>query len=130
MKVLQPAAWPRPRGFSNGIQAAGTSVFVAGQIGTVPETQAIAEGGFGPQLEQALANTLTILKEAGAGPEHIAEMHWFVTDIAEYRAAGKAIGDAWKATLGKNFPAITLVQVGGLLDPDAKVEISTTAVVP
>jgi len=130
MKVLQPAAWPRPRGFSNGIQAAGTCVFVAGQIGTVPETQAIAEGGFGPQLRQALANTLTILAEAGAGAEHIAEMHWFVTDIAEYRAAGKEIGEAWTATLGKNFPAITLVQVGGLLDPDAKVEISTTAVVP
>ncbi|MFN4089066.1 MAG: RidA family protein [Alphaproteobacteria bacterium] len=130
MKILQPDGWARPRGYSHGIVAEGRSVYVAGQIGTDPDTHRIAPGGFGPQLRQALANTLTILKEAGAGPEHIAEMHWFVTDIAEYRAAGKEIGEAWKETLGRNFPAITLVQVAGLLDEDAKVEISTTAVLP
>src|SRR3546814_17574208 len=106
MNVLQPPGWPRPRGFSNGIVAEGRSVFVAGQVGTVPETQEMAAGGFGAQLRQALANTLTILAQAGAGPEHIAEMHWFLTDIAEYRAAGKEIGEAWKEALGRHFPAI------------------------
>src|SRR3546814_14178439 len=74
MNVLQPPGWPRPRGFSNGIVAEGRSVFVAGQVGTVPETQEMAAGGFGAQLRQALAHTLTILAQAGAGPEHTAEM--------------------------------------------------------
>ncbi len=130
MNVLQPAGWPRPRGYSHGIAAQGRTVFVAGQIGSVPETGELVAGGFGPQLHQALSNTLAVLKEAGAGPEHITEMHWYVTDIAEYRAGGQAIGEAWKATLGRSFPAITLVQVSGLLAADAKIEISTTAVVP
>src|SRR3546814_13239476 len=90
----------------------------------------MAAGGFGAQLRQALANTLTILAQAGAGPEHIAEMHWFLTDIAEYRAAGKEIDEAWKEKLGRNLPATPLVQGAALLDPAAKAAISTTAGVP
>ena len=129
MQVLQPASWPRPRGFSHGIAAQGTTVFVAGQIGTDPETQTLAEG-FAAQTRQALSNLVAVLSEAGGGPEHIAEMTWYVTDLAAYRAAGREIGEAWREILGRNFPAITLVQVVGLLEERAQIEISATAVVP
>ena len=129
MQVLQPASWPRPRGFSHGVAAQGTTVFVAGQLGTSPETQTIAEG-FGAQTRQALSNVVTVLREAGGGPEHIAEMTWYVTDLAAYGAAVSEIGGAWGEILGRNFPAITLIQVVGLVDPRAQIEISATAVVP
>ena len=129
MQVLQPASWPRPRGFSHGMAAKGTTVFVAGQLGTNPETQTVAEG-VGAQTRQALSNVLTVLREAGGGPEHIAEMTWYVTDLAAYGAAVGEIGGAWGEILGRNFPAITLIQVVGLVDPRAQIEISATAVVP
>jgi enamine deaminase RidA (YjgF/YER057c/UK114 family) len=129
MQVLQPASWPRPRGYSHGIAAQGTVVFVAGQIGTNPETGAIAPD-FAGQLHQTLRNLVTVLREAGAGPEHLADMTWYVTDIAAYKAAGREIGDAWRETLGRNFPAITLVQVVALLDERALIEVSAHAVVP
>lgn len=129
MQVLQPAAWPRPRGFSHGVSAQGTVVFVAGQIGTDQESDVISDG-FAGQAEQALRNVVTILREAGAGPEQITEMTWYVTDLAAYRDAGREIGTAWRELLGRNFPAMTLVQVSGLLDARAMVEISATAVMP
>lgn len=130
MQVLQPASWPRPRGYSHGMAAQGATVFVAGQIGADPETGAVEADSFAGQVHQALRNLLAVLKEAGAGPEHIAEMTWYVTDLAAYRAGGHEIGAAWRDTLGRNFPAITLVQVAGLLDETAQVEISATAVIP
>ena len=130
MQVLQPASWPRPRGYSHGIAARGTTVFVAGQIGVDPQTQRIEADSFAGQVRQALANLVAVLREAGAGPEHIAEMTWYVTDLAAYRNAGRELADAWRETLGRRFPAITLVQVVGLVEEKAMVEISATAVIP
>ncbi len=129
MQVLHPASWPRPRGFSHGMAAQGTVVFVAGQIGADPETGEVATG-FAGQVAQALRNLVAVLREAGAGPEHIAEMTWYVTDLAAYRTAGADLAGAWRETLGRHFPAITLIQVAGLLEERAMVEISATAVVP
>ena len=130
MQVLHPEGWPRPRGFSHGVVAEGRVVAIAGQIGVDPATEAMEEASFGGQTRQALLNTMAILREAGAGPESIVEMTWFVTDIAAYKAAGREIGAAWKETLGRHFPAITLVQVSGLLHDQAMIEISSTAVLP
>jgi len=127
MDVLQPKDWPRPPGFSNGTVAEGRHVFVAGQVGHDQTTGAMADG-FAAQVEQALANVLTVLAEAGAGPEHVTKLTWFVTSMAAYREAGRALGDAWKATMGRNFPAITLVEVSGLLAEGAMVEIEAHAV--
>lgn len=127
MDVLQPKDWPRPPGFSNGTVAEGRHVFVAGQVGHGQTTGAMADG-FAAQVEQALANVLTVLAEAGAGPEHVTKLTWFVTSMAAYREAGRALGDAWKATMGRNFPAITLVEVSGLLAEGAMVEIEAHAV--
>ncbi|MEQ8344104.1 MAG: RidA family protein [Sneathiellaceae bacterium] len=129
MQVLQPAGWAAPRGYSNGIAATGRQVFVAGQIGWSAEGKIVSDD-FAAQTRQALENTVAILREAGAGPQHIARMTWYVTDKAEYAAAGRAIGAAYKEVIGKHYPAMTLVQVAGLLEPGAKVEIESTAVVP
>ena len=129
MEVLQPDGWPRPPGFSNGTAAEGRHVFVAGQVGEEPLSGVMADG-FAAQCQQALANVLAVLAVAGAGPEHVTKLNWFVTSLAEYRAAGRALGDAWKATLGRHFPAITLVEVSGLIADGAMVEIEAHAVIP
>jgi enamine deaminase RidA (YjgF/YER057c/UK114 family) len=130
MDFLQPENWPRAPGFSWGVAARGRQVFVAGQIGRDHATGKLAEGGFGAQAVQALANLATVLKSAGAGPEQIAHMTWYVTDIAAYKAAGRDIGAGYKVHIGRHFPSMTLVQVGALLDPAAMVEIECIAVVP
>ena len=129
MDVLQPEGWPRPPGFSNGTATDGRHVFVAGQVGQDQSTGAMVDG-FAAQCQQALANVLAVLAVAGGGPEHVAKLTWFVTSLAEYRAAGRALGDAWKATMGRNFPAITLVEVSGLVAEGAMVEIEAHAVIP
>lgn len=129
MDILQPDGWPRPPGFSNGTMADGRHVFVAGQVGVDPVTRELAPD-FAGQCAQALRNVLAILAEAGAGPEHVAKLTWFVTSIPAYREAGRALGDAWKATMGRNFPAMTLVEVSGLLAEGAMVEIEAHAVIP
>jgi len=128
MQTLQPKGWPQPRGFAHGIVAEGKQVFVAGQIGQTPDKQ--VPPGFGAQTRQALLNTQAILAEAGATPQQIVRMTWFVTDKRDYLAAGKEIGAAWKEVLGAHFPAITLVEVKSLLNDDAKIEIESTAVIP
>lgn len=128
MQTLQPEGWKRPPGFSNGTVAEGRHVFVAGQVGTDQITGEMKEG-FAAQCEQALANCIAIIAEAGAAPTDIVKLTWFVTSISEYRNAGRALGDAWKATLGRHFPAITLVEVSGLLAEGAMVEIEAHAVV-
>ena len=128
MDVLQPESWPRPPGFSNGTVAEGQHVFVAGQVGSDQMSGQMAES-FASQCQQALANVLTVLAEAEAGPEHVVKLTWFVTSLAEYRNAGRALGDAWKVTMGRNFPAITLVEVTGLLAEGAMVEIEAHAVI-
>jgi enamine deaminase RidA (YjgF/YER057c/UK114 family) len=129
MRTLQPESWPKPRGYSNGIEAEGRLVFVAGQIGW-DETGKFRAGAFAGQFRQALLNTLAVLKEASAGPEHIARMTWFITSREEYMASLSELGAAWKDLMGRNYPAMAVVIVAGLVEPEAKIEIETTAVVP
>jgi enamine deaminase RidA (YjgF/YER057c/UK114 family) len=128
MRTLQPAGWPRPRGYANGIEAQGRFVFVAGQIGW-DERGHIKSASFAGQFRQVLLNTLAVLKEASAGPEHIVRMTWFITSREEYTASLAEIGAAWKELMGRNFPTMSVIIVSGLVEPDAKVEIETTAVV-
>jgi enamine deaminase RidA (YjgF/YER057c/UK114 family) len=128
MRTLQPAGWPRPRGYANGIEAQGRLVFVAGQIGW-DEAGRIKSNNFAGQFRQVLLNTLAVLKEASAGPEHIVRMTWFITSREEYTASLAEIGAAWKELMGRNFPTMSVIIVSGLVEPEAKVEIETTAVV-
>ncbi len=130
MRILNPEGWPRPKGFSNGVAAAGTSVFVAGQIGWNPVEERFETDDFAEQVRQALKNTVAVLAEAGAAPEHITRMTWYVTNLKEYLAAVREVGGAYREVIGANYPAMALVEVGGLVDDRARVEIETTAVVP
>jgi enamine deaminase RidA (YjgF/YER057c/UK114 family) len=127
VRRLQPPGWPPPRGYANGIEASGRFVFVGGQIGW-DET-----GAFAPdlpdQVRQALANIVAVLAEAGAGPEHVTRLTWFITDRASYLAQQKEIGAAYRAVMGRHFPAMAVVQVVALVEDQAKVEIEATAVI-
>lgn len=129
---ILPDGWQRPRGFSHGVVAQGTrSIRIAGQIGREPGQAHIPAGtDAGAQWRVALANLVTVLKAAGGEPRHLVALRAYVTDIAEFNAAGAAIGAAWGVTLGRHFPAMTLVQVSALIDPNAKVEIEGEAVLP
>lgn len=129
MNVLNPPGWPQPRGFSNGTSAAGRFVFVAGQVGALPD-MTFESDGFAPQFRQALVNTLAVLKAGGGGPEHVTRMTVYITSKQEYLRSLREVGAAWRETMGKNFPAMALVQVVALVEDRAKVEIETTAVVP
>ena len=129
MKALLPPGWPRPSGFSNGISAEGRIIFTAGIIGW-DETGRLVAPDLGGQLRQILLNTLAILAEDGAGPEHVVRMTWYVVDIDEYRFGLAEIGAVYKEVMGRNFPAMALVQVEALVEPGARIEIETTAVVP
>ena len=130
MRILQPEGWDAPRGYSNGIEAQGRLVFVAGQIGWNPRTCAFETDDFVGQVDQALRNVRAVLEAAGAGPEHLTRMTWYVTDRAAYLADTRALGRVWRDTFGRHYPAMTLVVVAGLLEERAKVEIEATAVVP
>ena len=127
-RVLLPEGWPRPKGYSNGIEASGRLVFVAGQIGW-DQTGAFPDG-FSAQFRQTIDNTLAVLAEAGAGPEHIVRMTWYVVDKAEYLAALRDIGAVWRERIGPHYPAMAVVEVKGLIEDAARIEIETTAVVP
>jgi enamine deaminase RidA (YjgF/YER057c/UK114 family) len=128
MKILQPAGWAKPKGFSNGIEATGRQIFVAGQIGWTGEGKWEA-ADFAGQFRQTLLNTLAVLAEAGARPEHIVRMTWYITDKKAYLGALKEIGAAWRELMGRNYPAMAVVQVVALMEDQAKVEIETTAVI-
>lgn len=128
-RVLLPEGWPRPKGYSNGVEASGRMVFVAGQIGWTPEG-VFAEAGFAGQFRQTVENTLAVLAEAGAGPEHIVRMTWYVVDKTEYLGALREIGAAWRELIGPHYPAMAVVEVKGLIEDAARIEIETTAVVP
>jgi enamine deaminase RidA (YjgF/YER057c/UK114 family) len=128
-RVLLPEGWPRPKGYSNGVEAEGRMVFVAGQIGWTPGG-AFEETGFAGQFRQTLENTLAVLAEAGAGPEHIVRMTWYVVDKREYLASLRDIGAAWRALIGPHYPAMAVVEVKGLIEDAARIEIETTAVIP
>jgi enamine deaminase RidA (YjgF/YER057c/UK114 family) len=127
-----PEGWTRPRGFSHGVVATGAkSVRIAGQIGREPGRAHIPPGtDAGTQWRVALTNLVTVLKAAGGQPTHLVALRAYVTDIAEFNAAGPAIGAAWGSTLGRHFPAMTLVQVSALIDPNAKIEIEGEAILP
>jgi enamine deaminase RidA (YjgF/YER057c/UK114 family) len=129
MHILQPSTWDTPSGYSNGVAARGTVVFVAGQIGW-DERRRIVPGGFVPQVERALQNIAAVLAEAGARPGHVARMTWYVLDTGAYVAAQREIGRVYRAVFEDHYPAMTLVEVAGLLEPGAVVEIEATAVVP
>jgi enamine deaminase RidA (YjgF/YER057c/UK114 family) len=129
MKILQPAGWPRPKGYSNGVSAHGRLIFTAGIVGW-DENESFPEYTLHGQFAQALRNTLAILSEDGAGAEHIVRMTCYVTDRHEYVNSRDEIGAAWREIMGGNYPAMALVEVKGLVESAAKVEIETTAVVP
>jgi enamine deaminase RidA (YjgF/YER057c/UK114 family) len=126
-RVIQPPAWPRPLGYSNGIVAIGPTLFLAGQIGWDAITGRLAEG-LAAQVEQALRNIVTILTAANASRADITRMTWFVTDMEQYRTSGKAIGHGYRAVMGRHFPAMSVIGVASLVERDALVEIEATAV--
>ena len=129
MKILQPPTWSRPRGYSNGVMASGKTVCVAGMIGWDAQCQ-FQTDDFAGQVRQALENVVAVLNEAGAKPEHIVRMTWYVTDKREYLAAAREIGLAFRETIGSFNAAMTAVQVSGLMEDRAKVEIEVTAIIP
>lgn len=129
MKILQPAGWPRPSGFSNGIEARGKQIFVAGQVGWDPQG-VFHSDDLVDQTRQALLNIISVLDEADATSHHITRMTWYVVDKQDYLKRSKDIGAVYKELIGRHYPAMTLVQVADLLEDRAKVEIEATAVVP
>jgi enamine deaminase RidA (YjgF/YER057c/UK114 family) len=129
MKMLQPPNWPRPKGYSNGISARGRMIFTAGIVGW-DENERFPEHTLHGQFAQALMNTLEILAQDGAGPQHIVRMTCYVTDRSDYLNSRDEIGAAWREIMGPNYPAMALVEVNRLVESAALVEIETTAVVP
>ena len=129
MELLHPKHWRPAKGFANGVAAHGRQVFVAGQVGWNGD-QEFASDDFVAQVEQALSNIREVLAQAGASPKHLVRLTWYVIDKGEYVARLKEVGEAYRRVIGRHFPAMTLVQVGGLLEERAKVEIEATAVIP
>lgn len=128
-KVLQPEGWAQPRGYSNGIEARGRQVFVGGQIGWDADCR-FPSDDLVQQVFLALKNAVDVVKVAGGGPEHVTRMTWYLVDKKEYVARLKEIGQVYREVMGRNFPAMTAVQVADLVEDDAKVEIEVTAVIP
>ena len=130
IRILQPPGWARPKGYSNGIAArGGTTVYIAGQVAFNAQG-VLEERTFAGQFRQTLSNTLAVLAEAGGRPEHIVRMTWYVTDKKEYLGAINEVGAAYRELVGKHYPAMAVLQVAGLIEDGAKLEIETTAVVP
>jgi enamine deaminase RidA (YjgF/YER057c/UK114 family) len=127
-QILQPEGWPEPRGYVNGVAAKGRMVFTGGLVGW--DADGVFPDGMAAQVEATLRNTMAVLAEAGAGPEHIVRMTWYVTDVEAYLAARKEIGAAWIDVIGRRYPPMAVVEVVRLVEPKAMVEIETTAVVP
>jgi enamine deaminase RidA (YjgF/YER057c/UK114 family) len=128
-QVLQPPGWARPKGYANGMVASGRMVFVAGQVGWNAEER-FESDDFVAQARQALANIVAVLAEAGAGAESLVRMTWYVLDKAEYLGAARDLGAAYREVIGDHFPAMSLVQVAGLVEEGARLEIEATAVIP
>ena len=128
-QILNPPGWPRPKGYSNGIAVTGRQIYVAGQIGWDAQGRFVSDQ-LAEQVKQALLNIKAVLAEAQAAPEHIVRLTWYVTSREEYHANLPAIGAAYRAVLGKNFPVMSVVAVTALMEAQAKVEIEATAVVP
>lgn len=128
-KVLQPEGWAKPRGYSNGIEARGRQVYVGGQIGWNAECKFESDDLI-QQIYMALKNSVDVVRAAGGGPEHIVRMTWYLVDKKEYVARLKEIGGVYREVMGKNFPAMSAIQVADLVEDEAKVEIEVTAVIP
>ena len=128
--VIHPAGWMKPSGYSHAMSAEGKLIVTAGQVGWNPANGAIETDDFAKQSAQALRNVVALLKEAGAKPDHLVRLTWFVTSREEYMAARPALGSAYKEIVGKAYPAMSVVVVAGLLEARAKVEIEATAVLP
>ncbi|MFP5454763.1 MAG: RidA family protein [Alphaproteobacteria bacterium] len=129
MKTLQPAGWPRPKGYANAIETRGRTIYTAGLVGWNEEEKFVAKDLPG-QFEQLLRNLVTLLAEAGAKPEHVVRMTWYVTDKKAYLAEVRRIGEIYRAIMGRVFPTMAVVQVVALMEDEALIEIETTAVVP
>ena len=129
LRAVNPPGWARPKGYSNGVVGRGSLVFVAGQVGWNAEEQ-FESDDFVAQTRQALANTIAVLAAAGAKPEHIARMTWYVLDKREYMARIAEVGAAYRDLIGRKFPAMTQVEVRALVADRARIEIETTAVIP
>jgi len=129
MQILQPPGWARAKGFSNGIAASGKLVFIAGQVGWTGEGEWQSRD-FAGQFRQALANILEVLAQANGKPEHIVRLTWYVLDKREYLGSLKAVGQAYRELMGRHYPTMAVVQVSGLVEDEARLEIEATAVVP
>jgi enamine deaminase RidA (YjgF/YER057c/UK114 family) len=127
-QTLQPAGWPKPKGYANGIKARGEYIFVGGMVGW-DENERFPEG-FVAQARQTLQNVAAVLAEGGAAPEHIVRMTWYVLDMDEYIAARAELSAAYREVIGEHYPAMALVQVGRLFESEARLEIEATAVLP
>jgi enamine deaminase RidA (YjgF/YER057c/UK114 family) len=127
--ILQPPGWAQPKGYANGISAKGRMVFTAGLIGWTAEGK-FAAADFVGQFRQVMLNTIAVLNEAGAGPEHIVRMTWYITDRDEYLASAREVGNIYRELIGRHFPAMAVVIVAGLIERAAKLEIESIAVVP
>ena len=127
--LLQPESWITPKGYANGVAARGTMVFTGGQIGWNAQQQ-FESDDFIAQTKQTLLNVRAVLEAGGAGPEHLVRLTWYVTDRNEYNSRLKELGAVYREVLGKNFPAMACVQVAGLMEERAKIEIEATAVIP
>jgi len=129
MKLLQPSGWAEPKGYANGVMARGAMIFVGGQIGWNTQQQ-FESDDFIAQTRQALLNIRAVLQAGGAGPEHMVRMTWYVIDRVEYIARLKELGAAYREVMGKNFPAMSCVEVSALVEDRARIEIEVTAVLP
>ena len=128
-QILQPPGWATPLGYANGIVASGRQVFIAGQVGWNAQQQ-FESDDFVSQTEQTLKNIVAILAEAGGTPEHIVRLTWYVTNKQEYLDNLKEVGKCYRQVMGRHFPAMSLVQIAGLVEDGAKLEIEATAVIP
>ena len=129
MQILQPPGWAKAKGFSNGIAARGKLVFIAGQVGWSGEGKGQAHD-FAGQFRQALQNIISVLKEANGEPQHIVRLTWYVLDKKEYLGSLREVGLAYRQLMGRHYPAMAVVQVGGLVEDEARLEIEATAVIP
>jgi len=129
IQILQPPSWAKPKGFANGIAASGTLVFVAGQVGWTGEGKWEAKD-FAGQFRQALKNCIDVVAQAGGTPQHIVRLTWYITNKQEYLSSLKEVGVAYRALMGRHFPVMAVVEVSGLMEDQAKLEIEATAVVP
>ena len=129
MEFLQPSNWKRPKGYANGVVAKGRTIFVSGMVGWDAEGKIVSKD-FAEQVRQALKKIVHVLAEAHARPEHIVRMNWYVLDKKEYLGAYKELGKVYREIIGRHYPAMTAVQVSGLIEDGARVEIEVTAVLP